>query len=167
MVLREDVVELPNGNRIDDFFVFEYPDWVAVLPITRDGKLVLVNQYRHGVAKVLPELVAGVVDPNESYLDSAKRELLEETGYGGGTWRPWLVASANPATHTNHCHIFLAEGVEKQGEQSLDPTEEIEVIVESPEKVMGWLQQNGFAQGLHCAALWKYFAVSGSKEHVG
>ena len=159
MVMREDTVLLPNGATIDDFFIFEYPEWVGVLPVTTSGELVLIRQYRHGIAKVLYELVAGVVDPLEPLLMSAQRELLEETGYTGGRWAPWLHASANPSTHTNTCHIFLAENVEPAGFQQLDSTEEISVELLSPQQVLKIIENGGIMQSLHLAALWKYFAL--------
>jgi len=158
MTLREDTVRLPNGAGIPDYFVFEYPDWVSVLAVTRDGQFVLIRQYRHGIGQVHFELPAGVVDPGEPLLDSARRELLEETGYGGGDWQLWLRACANPGTHTNWCHIFLATGVERLETQQLDYTEEISVHLLPQEDVLTMLRNGGVAQALHSAALWRYFA---------
>jgi 8-oxo-dGTP pyrophosphatase MutT (NUDIX family) len=158
MTLREDTVRLPNGAVIPDYFVFEYPDWVSVLPVTPEGNIVLIRQYRHGIARVHYELVAGVVDPAEPLLQAGQRELLEETGYGGGLWQPWAQLSANPATHTNTCHIFLAEGVTKLAGQQLDATEDIAPVVLTPAEVKQALRTGGIFQALHAAALWRYFA---------
>lgn len=92
MTLREDKVALPNGAIIEDYFVFEYPSWVIVLALTPAREVVLIRQYRHGIGAVFFELAAGVPDAGENLLDCAQRELLEETGYGGGEcnfgWRP-------------------------------------------------------------------------------
>lgn len=161
MVLREDTVQLANGAVIPDYFVFEYPDWVSVLAVTKADQLVLIRQYRHGIAKVYYELVAGVADADASLLENAQRELLEETGYGGGQWCLWTSLSANPATHTNTAHIFLATGVEKIAHQDLETTEEINVCLLSPEEVRHLLQNGEVYQALHAAALWKYFAERG------
>lgn len=158
MILREDSVLLPNGARIPDYFVFEYPDWVSVLAVTRDEQLVLIRQYRHGIGAIHFELAAGVVDPQEPLLASAQRELLEETGYGGGSWQLLIKACANPGTHTNWCHIFLATEVELLDTQRLDHTEEISVHLLSPAEVLQILRSGGIAQALHAAALWRYFA---------
>ena len=158
MVLREDTVQLANGAVIPDYFVFEYPDWVSVLAVTKQGELVLIRQYRHGIAKVYYELVAGVADEGASLLENAQRELLEETGYGGGQWQLWSSISANPATHTNTAHVFLATAVEKIAEQDLETTEEIGVRVLAPEKVRELLLNGEIFQAIHAAALWKYFA---------
>lgn len=158
MVMREDSVRLPNGARIPDYFVFEYPDWVSVLAVTTAGEFVFIRQYRHGIGAVHYELAAGVVDKQEPLFESARRELLEETGYGGGVWKPWLRVCANPGTHSNWCHIFLATGVERVDEQQLEHTEDITVRVLSRPAALEILQSGGFAQAIHTAALWRYFA---------
>lgn len=158
MILREDSVRLPNGARIPDYFVFEYPDWVSVLAITTEEQFVLIRQYRHGLGAVHFELPAGVVDSQEPQLESARRELLEETGYGGGEWTLWLKASANPGTHTNWCHIYLATGVQRLDEQRLEHTEDIQVQLLSQAEVLSMLRSGGVAQALHAAAIWRYFA---------
>ena len=158
MILREDAVVLPNGARIPDYFVFEYPDWVSVLAVTAEEKFVLIRQYRHGIGGVHFELAAGVVDPQEPLLESAQREFLEETGYGGGHWRPFFKACANPGTHSNWCHIYLATGVKMLNEQELEHTEDISVHLLSRSEVLDMLRTGGMAQALHSAALWRYFA---------
>ena len=164
MTLREDTVVLPTGARIDDYFVFEYPDWVNTIAFTEDHQFVLIKQYRHGIGQTHYELAGGVADPGEPHLEGARRELLEETGYGGGVWQPWVQLSPNPATHTNTCHIFLATGVQKMAEQKLDTTEEIGVHLLSPEETLEMLRSGGVSQALHAAALWRYFAEFGMPE---
>lgn len=161
MTLREDTVELPNGARINDYFVFEYPDWAITLAVTRDEHFVLIRQYRHGIGKVIYELPAGVVDPSEPLLESARRELLEETGYGGGQWQAWMQVSANPATHTNTAHVFLATGVELVDEQRLDHTEDIEVQILGKSETLALLRAGAFVQAMQSAPLWRYFAEFG------
>lgn len=158
MILREDAVRLPNGAHIPDYFVFEYPDWVSVLAVTASEQLVLIRQYRHGIGEVHYELAAGVVDADEPLLDSARRELLEETGFGGGDWRLWVRACANPGTHNNWCHIFLATGVERRNVQQLERTEDITVHLLSRQEALEMLRSGGVAQALHAAAMWRYFA---------
>lgn len=158
MVLREDIVELPGGAVIPDYFVFEYPDWVSVLAVSVEGDLIMIRQYRHGVGAVHYELVAGVADADASLLENAQRELLEETGYGGGTWEHWMRVSANPATHTNTAHIFLALGVRPMADQQLEHTEEIAVHVIPPAQLRGLLLSGAVFQAIHAAALWRYLA---------
>lgn len=158
MTLREDRVQLPNGVILDQYFVFEYPDWASVLAVTTSGKIVLVRQYRHGIGSVHYELPAGVIDPGETPLKSAKRELLEETGYGGGQWQDFVALSANPATHTNTCHIFLVTGVELLKKPEYEHSEDMTVHLLSPDEVLAALRSGGVMQALHAAALWRWFA---------
>jgi 8-oxo-dGTP pyrophosphatase MutT (NUDIX family) len=158
MILREDTVELATGAIIPDYFVFEYPDWVSVLAVTEAGELLLIRQYRHGIGGVHYELVAGVVDADATLLENAKRELLEETGYGGGKWEYWMAVSANPATHTNMAHLFLARGVRRMGIQALEHTEEITVHLVSPAQLPQLLLSGAIMQAIHAAALWRYVA---------
>ena len=81
--VRHESLELPDGRRIPDYYVFEYPDWINVTAVTRDGRFVLIDQYRHGLGETSYEIPAGVTEPSDaSPLEAAQRELMEETGYG-------------------------------------------------------------------------------------
>lgn len=157
--VRSEKVELPNGNQIPDYYVLEYPDWVNVIAITKDKKFVFVNQYRHGLGIVAYELCAGVCEKEDaSPLISAQRELLEETGFGGGTWREYMVLSVNPSTHTNLTYCYLATDVEPVGLQHLEATEDLTVHILTLEDVKELLQKDKIKQALHAAPLWKYIA---------
>ena len=94
---RRDEVQLPNGNVIPAYYVLEYPAWICVIALTKEGGMIMERQYRHGIGRVDYELCAGVVDPTDaSPLEAAKRELLEETGFGNGEWQSYMIISANP-----------------------------------------------------------------------
>jgi len=161
--MRQDTVQLPNGKIIDDYYVWEFPPWINVLAVTPEKKIVLIRQYRHGIGKVFFELPAGVHDKTgESLLESAQRELNEETGYGGGVWTPWMELSANPALQNNITTTFLAEGVELLGSQQLDTTEEISVHLVTIEELRSITLQSGMIQSLHVAPVLKYLAA---QEH--
>ncbi len=156
LMLRQDKVELPSGAVIEEFYVSEYPTWVNVIGVTKEGNLVLIRQFRYAIGKVYFEIPAGVVDEGESPLEAAQRELLEETGYGGGEWQPWMQLCANPSIQTNMTHTFLALGVEPLQAQNLEHTEEIVVHLLSPSEVETALQDGDVIQALHAAPLWKY-----------
>lgn len=157
LTLRQDRVRLPNGTIIDDYNVLEYPDWINVVAVTEEGAFVLVRQYRHGRQAVNDELTAGVVDPDDANPEAAaRRELLEETGYGGGEWSHLMTLSANPGTHANLVHSFLARGVRYLQPPQLEATEEIHVHLVSLNDLRVLLDQGEFLQALHAAPLLKY-----------
>ena len=158
LTARRDKVQLPDGRILDEYYVLEYPTWVNVIAITKEGDMVLVRQYRHALGRTNFELVAGVLEKGEDPLVAAQRELLEETGYSCGEWKELMQLSANSSTMTNLTHCFLAEGVEKTALQNLDASEDLEVYVFSQEEVKQKLQQGDFVQALMVAPLWKYFS---------
>ena len=158
LTARVDKVELPTGAIIDEYYVLEYPDWVNTIAITKEGEFVFVRQYRYAIGKTVNELCAGVIEKGEEPMVAAKRELMEETGFGGGTWQKWMTISANPSTHTNLTHCYLATDVERMDVQHLDKAEDIEVRLFSREEVMEMLEKGEIWQSLMAAPLWKYFA---------
>ena len=99
--VRQELVELPSGKQIPTWFVLDFPDWINVIAITKDGDFVMEDQYRHGLGETHYELVAGVIDPGETPLQAAQRELSEETGFGGGEWQLFMTLSPNPTNHKN------------------------------------------------------------------
>jgi ADP-ribose pyrophosphatase len=161
--VRRDRVQLPDGRIHDEYYVLHYPDWVNVIAITEDGRMLLERQYRHAIGKVSTEIVAGCMEPGETPLDAAKRELKEETGFSGGTWTPFMKLSPNASTMDNSCYCFLAEGVKRTTTTHLDATEDIEVMLCSKQEVFKMLQHGEFCQALMVAPLWKYFSLSPSQ----
>lgn len=159
LTARRDVVQLPNGEINDEFYVLEYPDWVNVIAITADGHFVFVRQYRYALDLDSVELCAGVIETNESPEDGARRELLEETGYGGGQWQEFMTIGQNPSTCNNLTHCFIATGVTLLQEQHLDRTEDIEVVLLTREQVLEMLKSDTLKQALMLAPLWRYFAT--------
>lgn len=157
--VRREAVELPGGARIPSYYVLEYPDWVNVIACTDDGRFLLIDQYRHGLGRTSYEIVAGVRDPQDATpLDAARRELYEETGYGGGEWKEYMVLSANPATHTNLTYTFLATGVQPLSTQHLEASEDIRIHLFTFEEVRRLLEENCIPQALMAAPLWRYVA---------
>ena len=158
LTARRDKLRLPNGKVHPEYYVLEYPDWINVVAITKDGEFVMVRQYRHGIRQTCFELVAGVVEKDEAPLNAAKRELLEETGFGGGEWVELMNICPNPGAMTNTSYSFLATGVEKIDTQHLDETEDVDVFLFSKDKVFDMLTKGELRQALMVAPLWKYFS---------
>jgi 8-oxo-dGTP pyrophosphatase MutT (NUDIX family) len=140
-----------------DLFGLEHPAWVNVVAVTADDRVVLVRQYRHGLGQVDFELPAGVVEADDASPEAAaRRELLEETGYGGGVWRPLCVTSANPGTHNNLTHSFLAVGVQPAAPPAPDVTEDIRCMTVPVADVVRLVRDGEVVQALHLAPLLRY-----------
>jgi 8-oxo-dGTP pyrophosphatase MutT (NUDIX family) len=106
-----DVMRHPQSAEKFERLVLESEDWVNVVAVTRDGKSVMVEQFRFGIGDLTIEPAAGIVATGEDSLSAAKRELLEETGYASDKWRYLGSVQPNPAFHDNLCHHWLAEDV--------------------------------------------------------
>ena len=158
LTARRDTCQLPDGRINDEYYVLEYPTWVHVLAITKEGEMVIIRQYRHGLGRTCFEIVAGCVEEGEDPLVAAKRELEEETGYTGGEWREVMQFSCNASAMNNITHSFQAFGVEKTADQHLDATEDIEIYTFSQDKVREMLQNGEFMQASMIAALYKFFS---------
>lgn len=156
--VRHETLELPDGRIVPDYYVYEYPDWVNVIAVTRDGRYILIDQYRHGLQRTDYEIPAGVAEPADaSMLAAAQRELAEETGYGGGEWRELMVIAPNSSSQNNLTHCFLAEGVERLGDQHLDPTEDLRIHLVTADELYELLCAGDIRQALMAAPLWRYF----------
>ncbi len=159
LTARRDVLRMPDGKIVPEYYVLEYPTWVNIIAITKDGEFVLVRQYRHALDIVEYEICAGTMDASDaSPLETAKRELLEETGYAGGEWTEYAVLSANPTSMSNLNHTFIAKGVEKVSSQHLDETEEISVHLFTLDQLLDLLRRDEMKQSLMVAPLWRYIA---------
>jgi len=117
----------PMSGREHRFLRLDCPDWVNIIAVTDDGRMVLVEQYRHGTDEMTLEIPGGAVDPGENPATSATRELEEETGYRTSELIEIGRVDPNPAFISNRCWTFLAIGCRDDGKRNLDPSEEITV----------------------------------------
>jgi 8-oxo-dGTP pyrophosphatase MutT (NUDIX family) len=157
-IVRIDKCELPNGMTLDGF-VLEYGDWATILAVTKQQQVVLVRQYRHGAQKVMLELPGGAMDArDESPLQAARRELLEETGYDSEHFIQIGCVSPNPANQTNLIYSFLALDVEKVSGQNLDDTEDIEVELTPLDEVIRMAKSGELFQSMQISTV--FFALA-------
>jgi 8-oxo-dGTP pyrophosphatase MutT (NUDIX family) len=108
-------------------FVLEQPNWVNVIPLTADGHVVMVEQWRHGTRAVHLETPGGLMENGETAEQAARRELLEETGYDADEFVRLGTVYPNPAIQTNLQHYVLARNCQKITEPTLDHAEDIQV----------------------------------------
>jgi ADP-ribose pyrophosphatase len=146
--VRRDHSTAAFDRRVHDFYVIEAPDWINVIPLTKDNQVVLIEQYRHGTEEVSLEIPGGMVDPGEEPHATAARELFEETGYEAaevvflGKTRP------NPAIQDNWIHTFLARGVERRREPANDSTERTRVRLEPLARIPSLIREGAIDHSL-------------------
>jgi ADP-ribose pyrophosphatase len=156
--VRIDTCELPDGKMLDGF-VLEFRNWVTIVALTSAHEVVLERQYRHGAQKVILELPGGTMDAeDENPMQAARRELLEETGYTSDSFIQIGCVSPNPANHTNLIYYYLALDAEKVGNQNLDDTEEIEVLLKPLDEVIAMAKNSELLQSMQVGAL--FFALA-------
>jgi 8-oxo-dGTP pyrophosphatase MutT (NUDIX family) len=134
--VRKDKVKLPNGKVLDDFYIWENPDVALVVPVTEDNKLILVKQYKHGSGEIMIEFPAGYVDDNEKNIETAKRELEEETGFVAKKIELLKKIIHHPTKETGNSYIYLARVGNEKVRQRFDENEEIEVLEVSIREVL-------------------------------
>lgn len=156
--VRKDTCQRNDGVIVNDYYVFEFPEWATAFALTAEGKILMTKQYRQALGEVCIELPGGCVDKTDaSFEDAIKRELLEETGYEFEDVQSLGKISANPSTNTNLMHMFLATGGKKTKAQSLDANEEIDVYEVSFDELMQLVDENKIMQSMHLSTI--YYAM--------
>jgi 8-oxo-dGTP pyrophosphatase MutT (NUDIX family) len=153
---------MPDQKKSGDFYIIDAPTWINVIPITKNGTIILVEQYRHGIHDASLEIPGGVVDDGEEPIQAAKRELLEETGYSSTKWKKMGRVSTNPAIMTNYCETWLAEDCVLTNDINPDDFEDLKVVEMPVNDLMSLIKEGTVHHALIVAAigLWRLHGKS-------
>jgi 8-oxo-dGTP pyrophosphatase MutT (NUDIX family) len=151
----------PGGGEPRDFYVLDMPDWVQIVPLLPDGSFVMVEQFRHGTRRVTLEFPAGIVEPGETPLDCAVRELEEETGYVADSVDVVGRVDPNAALQTNELFLIVARGCRRAGQRDLDEREAIRTRVVAPDAVDRLIARGEFRDAYGIIA-WDFY-----RRHLG
>ncbi len=154
MKLRSERRMHAEDGREGTFTVASAPLWVNILPITEDGEIVLVEQFRHGTGSTTLEIPGGVVHADEDPRLAAERECREETGWAGtGDAELLGIVDPNPAFMENQCRVYVWTGCSKTQMQDLDPLEDIVVHTVSLHGFLRLVEQGTIRHSLVLSAV--------------
>ena len=143
--LRDDEVELSNG-KISHREICEHPGAVAIVPITNDGKIILIRQFRKPIEEAIYEIPAGLINKGEELKDAAARELEEETGYKANKIEFALTVYTSPGYSTEKLHIFIARDLVAT-KNNPDEDENIEVAITPIETALQMIKNGEIKDG--------------------
>ena len=164
---RYDWVRNPRNAKLMKAIILETRDWVNIVAVTPEKKVLAVKQFRFGVAKTTVEIPAGIIEKGESPEQAAIRELKEETGYTTNHWQYLGWFEANPAFLNNVCHVWLALDVVKTQSTQLDDGEEISISELSMEEVRREIEQGRMRNSLTLLALSRVFDLRDPEQKSG
>jgi 8-oxo-dGTP pyrophosphatase MutT (NUDIX family) len=160
--LRRDRAALATTGAEHEFIILESPDWVNVVPLTADGRLILVRQHRLGTDSIELEIPGGLIDPEDASPQvAAQRELIEETGYRARSWLQIGEVVPNPALQNNRCYTLLATDCWSDGPPRPDEREPLEVVVVPLVEVPELIASGQIAHALALMGLFWYFLHAG------
>jgi 8-oxo-dGTP pyrophosphatase MutT (NUDIX family) len=150
----------PYTGREHSFVFIDSADWVNLIPITKQGEIVMIRQYRHGSESITLEIPGGMVDMGENPKAAAIRECEEETGYIAIAREAHSlgVLNPNPALFNNKLHTYYAYVEESSAEAHCSDTEVIEVTLVPIDQLESLLLNGRIDHALVCATLWRFLA---------
>ena len=137
----------PTTGAAHTFHILEMPDWINVIPLTPEGEVVMIRQYRHGTETVTLEIPGGMADPEDGdIVETARRDPLVPIGR----------VAPNPAIQDNYLHTFIAPNVRRVGPQDLQGAEEIAVEVVPLDDIPGLILEGRITHALVVSAFYLF-----------
>ncbi|MBR5970265.1 MAG: NUDIX hydrolase [Lachnospiraceae bacterium] len=167
MDLRASTYRMPDGSVFTPFYSYSRRSYVVIVAIDTGGNYICVRQFRPGIKCVTTEFPAGGIERSdgreyalsatdaslaENALETAQRELLEETGYESDDWTHLLTVPSNATISDNYAYLFLAKDCRPVGEQHLDETEFLRVELHTESEIREMIRANAFPQATHILA---------------
>jgi 8-oxo-dGTP pyrophosphatase MutT (NUDIX family) len=154
ITVRAETCLTSSGVELEPYYTLEYPDFVHVLAMTTDHRIVLTRQYRHGFGASVVELPGGMADvADASILATGLRELSEETGFTAENAVVMPPLSVDPAKFRNRLHLVLAYDAVRNSAPKLDATEDIEVILAPVSECLDMVRLGRFVNAAHIGML--------------
>ena len=161
---RKSVYRFPDGTEFGPFYSYSRRDYVVIVATDPEGNYICVRQYRQGIREITTEFPAGGIERTdgktsrsgrgesasaEDALETAKRELQEETGYISEEWKHLITIPSNATIADNYGHIFYAANCRKEKEQDLDDSEFLHVVLHTEDEIDQLVSQGKFQQAMH------------------
>lgn len=143
-LVRKDVVELPSGKVVADYFVWDSPNIATIVPVTQDGRFVICEQYRHAVGKIMYQFPAGAIGQGEAPEAAACREMEEETGYVSKEVTFLSKSAAYPTKMSGYHYLYLGQNAELTGVRQLDEHEPTRVLLKTPTELVTLIENGEF-----------------------
>jgi ADP-ribose pyrophosphatase len=152
--LRRDACRLPDGSTVESYYVREHAGFSVAFAVTPSNHVVFTRQYKHGVAEVVLELPAGMLEPGEDPLGCARRELEEETGYVARDFRPVAEFLTDPTSSTGRLYLFVALDARPDGTPAPEATEDVDTSLVPLEQVLEQVRLRHVRAQSHVAAIY-------------
>lgn len=153
--------DLPTGEKVPEYYITESQDIVTIIAFDEDLNVVLLHEYKHGIKDFVYTFPSGMMEEGEDPMESARRELLEETGYNGELE---LIHTSvpNPTSGTFCKHTFIARNIVKMDVQKLDFTENIEVTKQKCDDILDLIRKGEIVSDLSICSF--YLALDRMKK---